>query len=200
MTQVIRCEHKGCKNRMKTNAPLRFCYIHEHEQLAITPQGQHGLRGTVGAASWIAKLNKEQTLAIPNSSAGIDGYPYFTTEDLDHHILYMNGDDRYKPSAENVLDRYPIISVISRGEDVTGDEVAVIDGNGVIHSLDNDVAPEETKGMRAFSVGGGSGVVGIADNEKYQIIVVDSVSIAQAGEKHGVLPAIAGSAPRLIGV
>lgn len=192
MAQSIKCGHNGCKNKIRSNAPLRFCYIHEHEQLAITPQGQHGLRGTTGPASWIAKLNKEQTLAIPDTSAGIPGYPYFTTEDLDHHLRYMSGDDRYKPSADNVLDRYPITTIITRGAEVTGEEVAIIDGNGVIHALDNDVAPEETKGMRAFSVDNGTAVVGVADNEKYQVIVIDFVAIAQAGEQKGVLPAIAG--------
>lgn len=174
-----KCRHKGCGNRIKSNAPIRYCYLHEHEQLAVTPKGQHGLRRTNGPASWQERLRKENKYSIPQNSAGIDGYPFFTTEDLSNHVQYIQGDERYRPTPENVLDRYPIQTSIVLGKQISGSEISVIDGNGNMHVIDQNSDVAYVDGMRAFSVDNAEKFLSISDDERYQIITIDNEAIAE---------------------
>jgi len=179
------CLHKGCKNPIRSDAPIRYCFLHEHEQLAVTPKGQHGFRNATGPGSWQYRLQKEKEVEFPQNSAGVSGYPFFTVDDLKGHITYLNGDDRYKPTAINVLERFPLQSIILMGRNITGDEVAIIDGNGNIHRLDNK-APEEADEMRGFSVDDETNFLGVADDERYQVIVIDDVAVIDAAINHGL--------------
>lgn len=179
------CRHRGCKNRIGSESPIQFCYLHEHEQLAVTPKGQHGFRHATGPGSWQHRLQKEKTSEFPQNSANIKGYPFFTMEDLDGQVRYMNGEEKYRPTAANILDRFPIQSIITMGRNVTGNEVGIIDSSGKIHILDGkqpDVADE----MRSFSVDGGKALLGIADEERYQIIVVDDAAIIESAVENGL--------------
>jgi hypothetical protein len=177
--------HKGCKNPIRTDAPIRYCYLHEHEQLAVTPKGQHGFRNTTGRGSWQYRLQKERESEFPPNSAGVKGYPFFTVEDLDGQVRFMSGEARYQSTSENILERFPLQSVIMMGRDISGNEVAVIDGGGNIHLLDSK-EPEYADEMRGFSVDNGSRTLGVADEERYQVIVIDDIAIAEAAVDHGM--------------
>jgi len=179
------CLHKGCKNPLRTDAPIRYCRFHEHEQLAVTPKGQHGFRNATGPGSWQYRLQKEREQEFPRDSAGIKGYPFFTMDDLESQVEYMRGNDLHKPTSENVLERFPLQSIIMMGRDVKGDEIAVIDGSGNIHILD-EKEPDYADEMRGFSVDNGKGMLGVADEERYQVIVIDEVAIANAAVENGI--------------
>ena len=180
-----KCLHNGCKNPIRSNAPIRYCFLHEHEQLAVTPKGQHGFRNASGPGSWQYRLQKERESEFPKDSAGVKGYPFFTIDDLNGHLSYLAGDERYKPTAINVLERFPLQSIILMGRNVTGDEVAVIDSDGNIHMLDNK-KPEEADEMRGFSVDNGTNTLGVADDERYQVIVIDDVAVIDSAIENGI--------------
>lgn len=181
----IKCLHKICNNPIRSDAPIRYCRLHEHEQLAVTPKGQHGFRNATGPGSWQYRLQKERTTDFPNDSAGIQGYPFFTLDDLKDHVAYMNGDERYKPTAVNALERFPLQSMIMKGRSITGDEIAVIDGGGTIHTLDS-IEPEYADEMRSFVVDNGHHKLGVADDESYQVIVIDDVAVIDSAVERGL--------------
>jgi len=177
MAEERKC--RKCNNRISGDSPIDYCYLHEHEQLAVTPKGQYGFRNATGPGSWQHRLLKEKQLSFPKDSANVDGYPYFTLEDLQGHVNYLNGDDKYKPDALNVLDRFPIQSFVTSGKNIVGNEIGIVDSLGKIHTFD-EKEPESADELRSFSVDNGASLLAISDDEKYQVIIVDEEAIIES--------------------
>lgn len=181
MCQAQKCLYLSCRN--PTTNPTGFCYSHEHLSFGVTPGGQYANRRTNGADLSI-KLAKEGAIPIPEDSAKVPGYPYFTKTDLvAYRYFIQTGDERYRPSALAIVDRFPVIAKEVDGDSITGLEVGVYGGkNDDLYTFDQAVpltsrSSQISDDVRMFSTGTGATFM-VKNSRKYQVVLIDEQSIA----------------------
>lgn len=109
------------------------CSPHSKKAIAYTPGGQKVFRSG-GSLDLGPKLAKERDHAIPNDSAGIEGFPYTSKADLEAYRLWKT-DQSKSIDSHDILDRFPLNVFDAAGMDMNGTEVAIYDSYGAVWEL-----------------------------------------------------------------
>lgn len=112
------------------------CSPHSKKAIVYTPGGQKVFRSG-GSLDLGPKLAKERDWAIPENSAGIEGFPYTTADDLEAYRLWKTGQSPTIDS-HDILDRFPLEVRDIAGSDLNGTEVAIYDSYGAVWELAKD--------------------------------------------------------------
>ncbi len=118
------------------------------------------------------KLELERLL--PENSAGVRGFPYFTVHDRQGFEWYIRtGDPRYRPPVDKVLERFPIRTRMIKGAELSPIFLGVFDGSSNFWTI-HDFAPENPYVPDATVLWTTDGQRFVArHNREYQIIEYD---------------------------
>lgn len=175
-----KCRDELCRN--KTTNPTGYCYAHEHLSMGVTPLGQYATRHFSGLDLKM-KLAKEFYTPIPEDSACIPGYPYFTRTDLTAYKYFIQtGDERYRPTTEIITDRFPVVIREIDGSAVTGQEVGIYGGEkDELHTFNQAIPTNQRSAnineqIRIFVTEAGDNF-SVQNSRKYQVVYIDEQTI-----------------------
>lgn len=127
---AVPCRWGNCGNT--TQHPTGLCYVHVSMRQVTTPGGQAAFR-TGDVIDLQSRIERESQVPVPPNTAGIPGFPFMTMDDVQRVRAFLSGDDRYRPSRHDVIDRFPISVNEVRGGELAGWEAGVYDGEGTLH-------------------------------------------------------------------
>ena len=136
-----KCRHEPCNN--PTTNPTGYCYAHEHLVPGVTPRGQYVQRRGNGPLSLPVRLAREERVPVPADSLGVTGFPYFSRSDALAYRSFLQGDERYRPPVDIILERFPVVAEDVDGLEITGTEIGVYDDDDDLHLFDQSVPVAE---------------------------------------------------------
>lgn len=181
---AAKCLHPSCRNHT-TNAD-GLCYAHTYLGVGRTPGGQVSFRGE-GPLNFTVRLAREQAEPIPRTTAGVEGFPYFTKDDARAYLEWRrSGRPELRPSTADILDRFPVVTREVLGEQIDGTEIGLFDSTGQLYTLVPDGAgrnvvvdeqvPTNGGWTRLYQTAYGLPYA-VHQNQSYQVVMLDTETL-----------------------